>query len=94
MREAFQSVFPKIIPEIKQADLTPSLNVIRNDLFASADEIVEADGSFRTDTLKRSELIASKPHASFHRALHKLIDKDFIMKKEDFGLAHYFLLGF
>jgi hypothetical protein len=55
---------------------------------------VEADGSFRTDTLKRSELIALLPHASFHRALHKLIDKDFIKKKEDFGRAHYFLLGF
>jgi hypothetical protein len=55
---------------------------------------VEADGSFRTDTLKRSELIAPLPHASFHRALHKLIDKDFIKKKEDFGRTHYFLLGF
>tara|TARA_X000000950_G_scaffold271229_1_gene352070 strand:+ start:225 stop:392 length:168 start_codon:yes stop_codon:yes gene_type:complete len=55
---------------------------------------VEADGSFRTDALKRSELIAPMPHASFHGVLHKLIDKDFIMKKEDFGLAHYFLLGF
>jgi DNA-binding transcriptional LysR family regulator len=80
--------------QARYADVFPLLNAIRNDLFASADEIVEADGSFRTDTLKRSELIALLPHASFHRALHKLIDKDFIKKKEDFGRAHYFLLGF
>ena len=55
---------------------------------------MEADGSFRTDALKRSKLIAPMPHASFHGVLHKLIDRDFIKKKEDFGRAYYFLLGF
>ena len=94
MREAFQSVFSKIIPEIKQADLIPSLNAIRNELLVSADEMAEAAGPFWNYNLKPSEFIASIPHASFHRASHKLIDKDFIKKKEDFGRAHYFLLGF
>ena len=64
------------------------------DLLVSIDEMAEPDGSFRSDNLKRSELIASMPSASFHRALHHLIEKDFIKKNEDFGRAHYFLLGF
>jgi hypothetical protein len=38
-------------------------------------------------------MIASIPDAIFHRALHNLIDKDFIKKNEYFGRAHYFLLG-
>lgn len=63
------------------------------DLLVCIDDLMDIGGSFRSDLLKKSDILRSLPHSNFHRALNGLLDKGLIKKRENVGRANYVLIG-
>lgn len=63
------------------------------DLLVCIDDLMDNDGSFRSDLLKKTDLLTSLPHSNFHRALNGLLDKGLVKKKENLGRANYVFIG-
>ena len=57
------------------------------------DDLMDIGGSFRSDLLKKCDMLRSLPHSNFHRALNGLLDKGLIKKRENVGRANYVFIS-